>query len=874
MFGFTTSSSAAPGTSSAKRGQPNSSKQPHRPYAHTKSSASQLEHRRSLQAIQPASTASSTTINGPAKSPSPLIRKPSRSEGSASHGHQCMPTTNRSSSPNKANNRAGKSTSLNATRRIPSSREVPRSVAAVPSSSSRSPTAAPQQSSVRPLGQRIVSPAKSVSPPEVEDGIVQASTSPTALSLRQSPRKVTEAAGSYKGKGKLREHEVPASSSAISGSGKRRPSGPHFDSLQDLLERAGYKETRVITPNPKMMLAMADKHATDFEINPSPSPSEKQQSQQQSSSVWSWISSASPRTERSPPLSSSATDFVPASWFASLTAWKSPSTTPTLRCVSNPMDAVEYAQTAASEQRTAVPVAIAGPSRTLRRVKTSISDRPAQMKGGSSEAMNALPSIILTCASGSQQRSVSPSEQDREQLQAAGTNNQPVLRKTRSKNDLWTATLALRSVKSLPKLAITAEERAKSLPSRSVVTVGLGEMEVSSRFKGAGNKAKNRKSLREAFAEVEKTDHGPNEKKKANIDDVASPEDWRKSLLSLSREEAMTAADSSPQRLSKSDPIQAPSLLISAPAEPVLSSDAAVALRNGGCLRPMHLRKARSIEVLRAALSGKPSEHNRSPSLNKTAVSRSGSGSLSPSSSAGSIKAPVIVAPVLTISSPSGVRSPQALTLEGQDFEARSYPPVEEQPSISSVFAAAKQLPHKRSMQRQKLRASAKSALNDIVAQSNVRPPSRDTRGTHGDGAVAGLGISGDSSLPRAHPATQSVVSRIPVSVSSAEDPFNAPSSLASRAREPFGECQAKSPAMTGAHDGTENPAQLKMMGNPIIETPSTPPRRRCNSRSRQAAASALVDSPTQAVARGRSIKKARKPSTSPQKASARTIVT
>lgn len=112
--------------------------------------------------------------------------------------------------------------------------------------------------------------------------------------------------------------------------------------------------------------------------------------------------------------------------------------------------------------------------------------------------------------------------------------------------------------------------------------------------------------------------------------------------------------------------------LLSGPALPFLSTDPAVAPRNGSCTRPTHLsmRRMKSVEVLskimrepRTVSSATSAKHSETPDTPQTFDVDTEAGQISPTIKKRSTP------PRLTVTSPSGISSPKELALEGQEYE-------------------------------------------------------------------------------------------------------------------------------------------------------------------------------------------------------------
>ncbi|KDN37238.1 hypothetical protein K437DRAFT_42405 [Tilletiaria anomala UBC 951] len=465
-----------------------------------------------------------------------------------------------------------------------------------------------------------------------------------------------------------------------------------FDSLQELLERAGYRETRVITPDQKRLaaeLAARGRREEDEAIHALTAMEQRRQgsfsgrsaaegaargpipgswsasSAASSTSIWNWMGTgrATKQVEAEEAALMSPVGSA-ASWISSVTAlWPPSADQPGGTTSSDWLVRFPHGDDDQAAIEAVAPIRIERPSpkRHLRKSKSTITHAAATER-----AESILPSIVLTSAAEGFSATITAqtTNDDGGAIRLSpslATSKRPLLRKRRSKNDLWQASLALRD-------ASGTACSSKSLLSRSIVQVGIGSAEMASTTLSArllsGAPIQRRSSI-DAFGQAQPTMRESMSVAADISSGEASPEGWRNSLSSLSRASGQ----------SLDPPVQeaaVPALLVSAPAQPLLSSEVAVAPRNAGCLRPASLRKAYSIEVLRAALQGdSPGSRIASTSTAQAQAHASTSG-LTPSSSAGSITPAAMAAPVLTITTPSGTDSPQTLPLVGAEFEPLS----------------------------------------------------------------------------------------------------------------------------------------------------------------------------------------------------------
>lgn len=245
--------------------------------------------------------------------------------------------------------------------------------------------------------------------------------------------------------------------------------------------------------------------------------------------------------------------------------------------------------------------------------------------------------------------------------------------------------------------------------ARVVAGVGFNTTSGDVMFKGRG---KPRISLRQAFGQ------SPDGQETAEARRThTSREDWRDSISSLvDLEERRIARDSEnnsiePKVVSPSQAVNPTISLFSSAATPLLSRHDAVALRNVGCLdfASMHdgdamagqsnkgLRKMRSVDALELALkkmeirkqlpvSKAPSQiHNSIPEsfstdslTNEDFVNATTTTTCDATGTMITLLEEPIqrsTTPRLVITSPTGMRSPQPLVLDGQEFEPRSISP-------------------------------------------------------------------------------------------------------------------------------------------------------------------------------------------------------
>lgn len=442
---------------------------------------------------------------------------------------------------------------------------------------------------------------------------------------------------------------APASSATMT-----PPPGPgssQFESLNELLQKAGFKDTRIITPQAKAFKDMA-------------------------SSVRSMSSSSKAREEGSPSDASARSGT--SGWFG----WWG-------------QRQRQDDNAAASTSTSATPTVT--PSKTARlirhaRKQSSIHDSPRTPRG----------SRIFPVASPSKRRVVlaAPSV-------AASTST------SASANTLWKGSLAYRRSKADLR---EGEPTLKSKTSLGhlrggghAAAVGIGISTCD------GGKALG--SLRKSPAE-----HGRVRSKldSASVEALESPtrppsstvDKWRRSLvvsIDDAEDDEEDADDvTSPPRFKPRPAVAscAPSTLFASAATPLVSSEAAVAPRNSECFQGPErrgLRHARSVEALRGALEAKrlarPTLKSRHsvigqqtpdvpvseevppvPALPSQYVRSPSDPSIYDSPVRTTYQADdVVVAsgpPVLTLTSPTGVHSPQLINISGKEFDAQTFSPT------------------------------------------------------------------------------------------------------------------------------------------------------------------------------------------------------
>lgn len=378
---------------------------------------------------------------------------------------------------------------------------------------------------------------------------------------------------------------------------------------------------------------------------------------------------------------------------------------------------------------------------------------------------------------------------------------EPVAKKTASQNQVWTASVAYRSAKSR-----TAPVRGKGGVVKAIAS-GSDNNDAAAEWNALqnGGAAKKRPGLVDAFASPSKAGPSNGLKKSSRVPPLANDSPtkqrkwrqdraaWRESLGDLQammdkskqRREASSTSAVTPISEVQENPApsvelvesvpdadEALSKLLSGPALPFLSTDPAVAPRNGACTRPTHLsmRRMKSIEVLakimneRSSKSTKSSEngiasgikssHSSSSFASSAAYVDGEAGSISPSSKRST-------PPRLTLSSPRGVTSPQDLKLAGHEFEPWS-PEYQPGAALISTRRLAKKsrssrLRHTASTadlrsaaQRDESAQSRPEQSQDVLKAPRARSKSKSSKSTPSREQVGSIVRNATGSLSRA----------------------------------------------------------------------------------------------------------------------------
>ena len=536
------------------------------------------------------------------------------------------------------------------------------------------------------------------------------------------------------------QQTTPSDSHAVSDS--------RFDSLHDLLERAGYKETRVVTPDRHTLAGMfAKKLATpprkprlvdDFSSDsPSLAASELRRAMQKSSVGRSSPPAITGKSKSLPsrnyklPATADAPVVPPlpsvptpsSGWFSSIWLF-GPGT-----IISDPPAAV-----AIESQGTDTPQSDVRQDEDL--ADASITAAPATPSSPSASALTSA-STSATFARSSPLKS----------------------KRTASNNQVWTASVAYRSNKSrTAPVRKSAGIASSSFDLRS--NDAAAEEEWKALQKGNSNGASRRRAgLVDAFTSPTKkpsssNDHNPQDSPGRQRKWRQERAAWRESLGDLqammdqsrmrreaavataARAEAASAtttasgeaatpdlaetSSTTPLYASKQSDNDAMAKLLSGPALPFLSTDPAVAPRNGSCTRPTHLsmRRMKSVEVLSKIMRERSTITSRAP-----ATSADTQASVELDAEAGQIS-PTIkkrsTPPRLTVSSPRGISSPKELALEGQEFEPFSWSPGKAGGALIISNRRVQKKP------RSKLRhVSSGSDLRSAAAEDGLKMPKR-----------------------------------------------------------------------------------------------------------------------------------------------------
>lgn len=502
--------------------------------------------------------------------------------------------------------------------------------------------------------------------------------------------------------------EVPAST-ALGGEEhlvlEDRSDAPHFDSLQDLLEQAGYKDTRIVTPQPKRLVDISkskrDSNST-LESNGSPIVTVRRLGSKTSSALRQNSTGLAQHDENTSTAPSVALASVNdknererapsagSSWFSGF--WKA----------GNGITPAPPAS--AAEPETAAPA-------------SDLDNTPR----GKTAAMTSSPPNF--------ERSLSspPRTQNRRKL-ATKSSTISLWKGSRTYKSAATANPSLSSSSPPRLVSKTSLGNLRGGGHAASVGVGIsacdGGAAALSSLRNTTSRTSSRSgsgSANDAVPDVDTIDLGF---ARMGVKSAAI-EEWRRSLVSVKGptdlavgfdNETSDDVDSPPRlRLKSAAPAQVvvSKELFASVAGPVVSSEAAVAPRNSECFKGPEargLRHAKSVEALRSALNQKkkPAMKTRHSTIGQRAP-RAGEQQVPPVPALPSFPSDGSIAsllrdqratttyrdvlpgeaeaepqdsperprgpPVLTVTSPSGVHSPQVVKLEGKEFDARTFSP-------------------------------------------------------------------------------------------------------------------------------------------------------------------------------------------------------
>lgn len=627
-----------------------------------------------------------------------------------------------------------------------------------PSASSSSATTSPDptfsSSSIAGGSSASYTSASSFTPSTTPDTIAASHCTPSTANEAQADIYRAEAAASSSSTTLRRRAQPSYRTDAVATPSESSASESHFDSLHELLERAGYKETRIVTPDRQSLAGMfAKKLATpprkprlvdDFSSDsPSLAACELRRAFEKGTASRSTpkasTSKSLPSRSYKLPAQANAAPLPDAaasssSWFPNLWFF-GPGTIPT------------------ESTRAADP--LAAPAGSSEQNVTRQFEPVSSTKAPESESAAETASAPIASTSAAP----------------------PKTNRTASNNPVWTASVAYRSAKSR-----TAPVRKNAAVSAQLAD---GDQAAEEAWKalqnGASNSnAKRRPGLVDAFSSPTKkassstpSHNSPSRQRKWRQERAA----WRESLGDLqammdqsrTRREAAAAAAAAKAQVGTAEVVEsnddsagteavqhhsssnvvaaeepsahlatqsdddAVAKLLSGPALPFLSTDPAVAPRNASCTTPSHLsmRRMKSVEVLskimreRRTISATASSTSPAQLASETSQS-----SIEIDTEAGQIS-PTIkkrsTPPRLTVTSPRGISSPKELALEGQEFEPMSWSPGKS----GSVIISNRRVQKK---PRSKLRhVSSGSDLRSAAAkdaQGELKMPSRRGRCT------------------------------------------------------------------------------------------------------------------------------------------------
>lgn len=537
-----------------------------------------------------------------------------------------------------------------------------------------------------------------------------------------------------------------------------QPEGPHFDSLQDLLSKAGYKDTRVVTPYAKFVA----EPTTDGEIAEGQSSHDEVSKEDigvhrkgdvlvhRSAPASSLSLSSEASTKRAPsPVSG---------WFSSL--WRT----------KNPHDVSRQFQ-----QEGTVYDDLVSPSHSQ-----SSRDEQTVMSDHSNDEV--LPDNRPQL-SGLSTSPIPPTRRNLTLIRAS--TDVPSPRPSASPNGLWKGSLAYR--RSQPNLkrqepvqdSVSRPRQLKNKGSlghlRGGVGIGISAIDGGPKLcKNAVGKGPTQwsnivpQSNQSPTASVSSEQRHPTSGVKSSDDELFDdvPDDHTHSV-----------------RLdgSKSDsPVEVSANLFSSAARPIMISEAAVAPRNADCFQGPErriLRQARSVEALRTALAARkkpvktlktrhsvigqqtasdsihdvppvpplPTDLIPTASTSDEDLAKEMRGQTNTTyqaeelkqshTSSGAIHLATsperpVGPPVLTLTSPTGVHSPKTLVLSGREYDALVVLPADEGRILIDDGGAQLAQEHSESSSRSEHGTQRGRARRRCSSQRLVRAPSTETTKT------------------------------------------------------------------------------------------------------------------------------------------------
>ncbi|CAO1628659.1 unnamed protein product [Sympodiomycopsis kandeliae] len=341
----------------------------------------------------------------------------------------------------------------------------------------------------------------------------------------------------------------------------KRPQAPdRFDSLQELLEQAGYKDTRVITPHSNALFGTKSSSASASSSRTASVAKDNDLTPTKSRSAFATLPTQEPAAALPPPPPSTTSAPKGAtSWFGSLWwgAPRSPSPAP--------------APTTSVEEHSVAQSGTPGRPATLRSVSAS---SPTKAKVAAPKLRNARSAAHLPLWKGS--------------------------RTTTGKHLLTKA--------SLGQLGTAATAAPQSHPaSSSSLGVGISAADHGAAFgrlKKTVSIRTSQEGLAKAFANGSKPTVTSDNSTPTNRSSV---EEWRSSLVSLKENTDDVVSPPRPTRSTKITDNENMADLFGSLATPIITSAPAVAPRNAECFQGPEargLRHAKSVEALKGALKG------------------------------------------------------------------------------------------------------------------------------------------------------------------------------------------------------------------------------------------------------------------------------